>query len=184
VDTRPALDRTTIVDTALRLLDQTGLDDFSTRRLAAELNVRGPSLYWHFKSMAELRDHMAEALLARNLPPPAAEPAPDDWRDWMAQGARGIRRAAHSRRDGARLLLGWRPTAERRAQVFPANLARLEAAGFTPNDARVAFLALARYALGWAHAEQTGRGATARSEAEFESGLKAMLDGWGLRRRP
>jgi len=180
---RPPLDRAAIVETALRLLDEVGLDELSTRRLAAELQVKGPSLYWHFRNMAELRDHMAETLLAAELPAAQPDPRPEDWRAWMAAGARGIRRAAHSRRDGARLLTAWRPTAERRARVLPANRARLEAAGFRPDDARVAFLALARYALGWALAEQAGGGATDASSADFESGLGAMLDGLDLRRR-
>jgi TetR/AcrR family transcriptional regulator, tetracycline repressor protein len=182
-EARPTLDRPAIVEAALRLLDKAGLDELSTRRLAGELNVKGPSLYWHFRNMAELRDHMAEALLAAELPPPDSDPSPDDWRDWMAAGARGIRRAAHSRRDGARLLMGWRPTPERRMRVFPANRARLMGAGFMEEDARVAFFALARYALGWALAEQSTDGATPQSEADFESGLAAMLDGLALRRR-
>lgn len=182
-DSRPPLDRAVIVEAALRLLDEVGLDELSTRRLAAELGVKGPSLYWHFRNMAELRDHMAESLLGAQMPAPSPDPRPEDWREWMAAGARGIRRAAHSRRDGARLISGWRPTPERRAQVLPANRARLEASGFAPEDARVAFLALARYALGWALAEDAAGGPAEGSDADFESGLAAMLDGLSLRRR-
>jgi TetR/AcrR family tetracycline transcriptional repressor len=182
-DSRARLDRAAIVAVALRLLDEVGLDELSTRRLAAELQVKGPSLYWHFRNMAELRDHMAEAMLAAELPPPAADPAPGDWRDWMAAGARGIRRAAHARRDGARLLTAWRPTPERRARVLPANRARLVAAGFGDDDARIAFTALARFAMGWALAEQAADGVTPQSDSDFESGLAAMLDGLALRRR-
>lgn len=182
-ESRPPLDRATIVEAALRLLDDAGLDDLSTRRLATELGVKGPSLYWHFRNMAELRDHMAEALLSAELPSAEPDPRPEDWRDWMAAGARGIRRAAHSRRDGARLLIGWRPTPERRARIYPANRARLEASGFAAEDARVAFLAVGRYALGWAVTEQAADGPTSETDADFESGLAAMLDGLALRRR-
>ncbi|MBL8556056.1 MAG: TetR/AcrR family transcriptional regulator C-terminal domain-containing protein [Phenylobacterium sp.] len=180
---RPPLDKAVIVATALRLLDDVGLDELSTRRLAAELGVKGPSLYWHFKSMGELRDHMAEALLSAEIPPPDPDPRPGDWRDWMAEGARGIRRAAHSRRDGGRLLVGWRPTPERRARLYPANRARLEASGFGADDARLAFLAVGRYAMGWALTEQATDGRTPQSDADFESGLSAMLDGFALRLR-
>ena len=180
---RPPLDKGSIVEAALRLLDDVGLDELSTRRLAAYLGVKGPSLYWHFRNMGELRDHMAEALLAAELPPPDPDPKPEDWRAWMAAGARGIRRAAHSRRDGGRLLIGWRPTPERRARLYPANRARLEASGFSADDARLAFLALGRYALGWAVTEQATDGPTPDTDADFESGLAAMLDGLGMRRR-
>ncbi|HLY78819.1 MAG TPA: TetR family transcriptional regulator, partial [Caulobacteraceae bacterium] len=53
-DRRMALERRKIVETALGLLDDVGMDGLSTRRLAAELGVKGPSLYWHFKNMREL----------------------------------------------------------------------------------------------------------------------------------
>ena len=174
---RPALDRDAILRVALELMETTGLDGLSTRRLATELGVKGPSLYWHFRNMGELRDHMAEALLRQALP--AAQPA-GDWRDWLAEGARAIRRAGLSRRDAARLLAGARPTASGRAQRTRANLARLEAEGFAPDDAAAAFLCLARYALGTALAEQDGE--VQASDAVFEFGLRSMLDGIGARR--
>jgi len=182
-EARSPLDRTAIVQGALDLLDDVGLDEISTRRLAAHLGVKGPSLYWHFKSMGELRDHMAEALMNAEMPPPDPDPRPEDWREWMAAGARGIRRAAHARRDGARLIAGRRPTPERRATIFPANFARLQASGFGAADARLAFTALGRFAVGWALAEQIGVGRTPESDRDFESGLQALLDGFGLRRR-
>lgn len=176
---RPPLDRAAIVEAALRLLDQVGLDQLSTRRLAAELGVKGPSLYWHVKNMAELRDLMADQLLTDALPAPDAF---DDWRDWLAEGARGFRRAALSHRDGARILAGARPTEARRANRFAPNIARLRAAGFSETHARACFMVLARFAMGWALAEQAGRGQTAASTADFELGLSAMLDGLALRR--
>jgi TetR/AcrR family tetracycline transcriptional repressor len=177
---RPKLDRAVIVEAALRLLDETGLDGLSTRALAATLGVKGPSLYWHFKGMGELRDAMADAVLADALPAPGA---PGPWKAWLAEGARGYRRAALSRRDGARLLAGARPTEGRRRLRFPANIARLEAEGFGGEEARGAFMVLTRYSLGYALAEQAAGGATPRSEATFEFGLAALLDGLDVRRR-
>jgi TetR/AcrR family transcriptional regulator, tetracycline repressor protein len=176
---RPPLDRAAIVEMALKVLDDVGLDQFSTRRLAAELGVKGPSLYWHFKNMAELRDLMADKLLTDALP---ASDAPGDWRTWLAEGARGYRRAALSHRDGARILAGARPTEARRANRFAPNIARLKAEGFSERDAWGAFMVLARYAMGFALAEQAGRGPTENSEATFELGLRAMIDGLELRR--
>ncbi|THD81679.1 MAG: TetR family transcriptional regulator [Phenylobacterium sp.] len=169
---RQPLDRDAIVRAALDLLDRVGLDALSTRRLAEALGVSGPSLYWHFGSMGELRDQMAEVLIAGALPEPDAG---DDWRGWLADGARGIRRAALSRRDGARLLAGARPTEARRALRLGPSLARLLAAGLPAERARYAFLALARYALGVALSEQAS--GAARSDAAFEYGLRALLAG-------
>jgi hypothetical protein len=86
------LDKPLIVEAALRLLEEVGLDGLSTRALAAALGVKGPSLYWHFQNMGELRDMMADAILADALA--AADEGPADWRAWLAEGARTIRGAA------------------------------------------------------------------------------------------
>lgn len=177
-DDRPPLDRTAIVTAALKLLDEVGLDQLSTRRLATELGVKGPSLYWHFRNMAELRDLMADKLLTDTLPD--ADDF-DDWRTWLAEGARAYRRAALSHRDGARILASARPTDARRNVRFKGNIARLQQEGFAERDAFGTFMVLARYAMGYALAEQAGRGATETSENTFEMGLSAMLDGFALR---
>jgi TetR/AcrR family tetracycline transcriptional repressor len=176
---RLSLDRETIVSAALDLLDEAGLDALSTRRLARRLGVRGPSLYWHVRSMAELHDLMADQLLVQALP---STDAADDWRTWLADGARAYRRAALSRRDAARLLAMARPTEARRRDRFAPNIARLQASGFSPDDAWRAFVVLARYAMGFALAEQTGRGPSDNSAATFELGLDAMIDGLDRRR--
>jgi TetR/AcrR family tetracycline transcriptional repressor len=170
-----ALERRTIVDAALGLLDEVGMDKLSTRRLAAQLGVKGPSLYWHFKNMRELLDQMAETLLERALP--AAEAFPQDWQAWLAEGARGIRRAALSHRDGARLLAGSTPTARSASVTFPAMAGRLQAEGFRYREAQGALMGLARYAMGWALYEQLGPQRAANSDEAFEFGLQAMISG-------
>jgi TetR/AcrR family tetracycline transcriptional repressor len=174
---RAKLDRTAIVDAALALLEEVGLDGLSTRTLAAALGVKGPSLYWHIQNMSELRDLMADAVLRQEADP--VDPRPGaTWRDWMAEGARRVRRAALSHRDGARLIATARPT-PRRSQRFTDNIGRLEAAGFGASDARTAFIILSRYALGSALSEQAARGPIA--DETFEFGLAAMLDGLAAR---
>jgi AcrR family transcriptional regulator len=59
------LTRQRIVDAAAALVDAEGLDAVSTRRLAAILGVRGPSLYNHFATKDEILDAVAEAVVAR-----------------------------------------------------------------------------------------------------------------------
>ena len=56
------LSRQRIVDTAAALIDAEGLAAFSTRRLAAELGVRGPSLYNHFATKDEILDAVADSV--------------------------------------------------------------------------------------------------------------------------
>jgi AcrR family transcriptional regulator len=59
------LSRQLIVETAAELIDRDGLASFSTRRLAAELGVRGPSLYNHFKTKDQILDAVADTITAK-----------------------------------------------------------------------------------------------------------------------
>ena len=170
-----ALDRAEIVGKGLELLDQVGMDALSTRRLAAELGVKGPSLYWHFKNMRELLDLMAEALLETALPAPDAFPG--DGPAWLADGARGIRRAALSHRDGARLLAGATPTGKSQTLNVEAMRGRLQSEGFRYREAHFALMGLGRYAMGWALYEQLTPVRPANADEAFEFGLQAMLAG-------
>jgi TetR/AcrR family tetracycline transcriptional repressor len=170
---RARLDRDTIVTAALALLDAEGLEGVTTRALAAILGIKGPSLYWHLGGKGELIDLMADALLKDALPP---LDTPGDWRHWLAEGARGVWRAALSHRDGARLIAAARPSERRRAR-FSDNVARLQSAGFSAQAASTAFVALSRYALGSALGQQSSGFARDEEQRLFEEGLAAMLDG-------
>lgn len=61
----PLLSRARIVACALALVDAEGLDAVSTRRLAAELGVSGPSLYNHFRTKDEILDAVADTVCAQ-----------------------------------------------------------------------------------------------------------------------
>ncbi|SCD86552.1 transcriptional regulator, TetR family, partial [Streptomyces sp. SolWspMP-sol7th] len=61
----PRLDRAQVVDTALRLLNEVGLDRLSLRLIAGELEVKAPALYWHFRDKRELLDEMATEMYRR-----------------------------------------------------------------------------------------------------------------------
>lgn len=61
---KPLLSRERIVTAALALADAEGLPAVSTRRLAAELGVSGPSLYNHFATKDALLDAVADSVVA------------------------------------------------------------------------------------------------------------------------
>jgi AcrR family transcriptional regulator len=61
----PLLSRDRIVSAALALVDSEGLDALSTRRLAAELGVTGPSLYNHMGTKEDLLDDVVDTVLAQ-----------------------------------------------------------------------------------------------------------------------
>jgi TetR/AcrR family tetracycline transcriptional repressor len=98
------LQRGDVARAALRLLDDVGLDGLTMRRLAAELKIQNPSLYWHFASKQELLNCMAQVIVAdafADLRPPEAD---QDWATWLAEYARLLRRMSLAHRDGARVL--------------------------------------------------------------------------------
>jgi AcrR family transcriptional regulator len=61
---RRLLSREQIVDVALELIDTDGLDHFSTRKLAAALGVRGPSLYNYFATKDDILQAVANEVTA------------------------------------------------------------------------------------------------------------------------
>jgi TetR/AcrR family tetracycline transcriptional repressor len=180
---RGSLDRATIVATALRLLDEVGIDGLSTRRLATELGIKSASLYWHFKDKDELLNEMSgvmfeEALLLPNISGPAFV-----WDEWLADGARRIRRTALSRRDGAQVMARPRPRLPQPRIPFEDNVKMLMRSGLPDMECRLTMQALRRYAIGAALQEQSNKGAAAAvgivgtGEEGFEFGLQAFIEG-------
>lgn len=62
---KPLLSTDRIVETARALVDTEGLAGLSTRRLAAELGVSGPSLYNHFRTKDEILEAVADSVSAQ-----------------------------------------------------------------------------------------------------------------------
>src|ERR1044071_590780 len=113
---RAGLTRQTIIQTALRLLDQVGLEGLTVRRLAADLGVQSPALYWHLRSKQELLDAMADAItVAAGMGPPHHG---ESWQHWLARPARASRRSLLAHRDGARIVAN--------ARMSPATLGMLD----------------------------------------------------------
>ena len=199
---RPAgLDRATVAASALTLLDEVGLDGLTVRRLAAELGVQSPALYWHFRSKQELLDLMAQELQASL---PASPPGEDEpWPHWVARRARQRRHLLLSRRDGARLVAGTSPgpVVARQAE---AEIRTLVSVGFTPAQALRAITAIGHYVTGFVLEEQAAQhrpqppsptssqpsseeapllmaairdGGPAESSDAFEQGISMLIDG-------
>lgn len=170
-----------IVATALRLVDEHGLDGLTLRRLAAELGVQAPALYWHVHNKRELLDAMAEQLATALLPDSLREPGPGQpWWEWLADRSRRLRRAMLARRDGALIMAGNRPTPAALPGI-ERSLAALVRAGLTPVDALRTFHAVTAYTVGWVTEEQAEQRRAGHAPADqlAESGrvlMSAMTD--------
>jgi AcrR family transcriptional regulator len=66
----PNLDRDEILQTALRLVDQHGLEALSLRSLASELKVTPAAVHWHVRSKDELLKAVVNAVFTDFTPPP------------------------------------------------------------------------------------------------------------------
>jgi len=110
-----ALDRDRVVSTAVRLLDEVGLEGLSLRRLATELGVQAPALYWHVKNKEQLLELMVEAIVDEE-PLPAIPPG-QPWDTTLREHLRRLRRTLNRHRDGAMLFAATRPTDNQWPQV-------------------------------------------------------------------
>ena len=158
-----AIEREKILDAALALLNEVGLDQFSTRRLAERLGVQQPALYWHFASKSALLDALSHEILvrfhARRVPRPR-----ERWDAFTLANARSFRRALLSVRDGARVNAGTRPTDTDFAD-YERQLELYVAAGFTAREALSIAISITRYVVGYVLEEQDERD---RAETEPE----------------
>ncbi|MBW5481217.1 TetR/AcrR family transcriptional regulator C-terminal domain-containing protein [Streptomyces bambusae] len=93
-----------MIDAAMTLVDEAGLDELTTRRLAERLGLRVGAIYWHVKNKDELLAELADRIVGEAL----TEPLPDmGASDQLAVTAKALRRAMLDHRDGARLVAGY-----------------------------------------------------------------------------
>ncbi|MFE9386318.1 TetR/AcrR family transcriptional regulator C-terminal domain-containing protein [Streptomyces sp. NPDC007025] len=150
----PRLDRTQVAEAGLRLLNETGLEQLSLRRIATELNVKAPALYWHFASKQALLDEMATVMTRelRDLAAPASGTA--SWDEWFAESLRLLRRTLLRYRDGAKVFSGTRLTTTEHAEGQERYLRMMTEAGFSVNAAARAFFTAFSYTVGFVIEEQ------------------------------
>jgi TetR/AcrR family transcriptional regulator, tetracycline repressor protein len=143
-----------IVEVALDLLNRVGLDAFSTRRLAEELDVKGPSLYHHFRNKSDLLGQMAVVMISRCL---AELDTSVGWEDWVRTLARASRRMMHEYRDGARIMAASSPTEAMRTTLIPSLEEPLLRAGFSVHQANETIGIMSSFVIGWTMNEQNER---------------------------
>ena len=151
-----------IVDTAMRLLERDGLEGVSFRKLAGELGVSAPTLYWHIDSKRRLLDLMAERLMSETHRRASLSPQPDElWWEWLERRTAAMYDTLVSHRDAPRVVAGNRPTVGALPAIESA-LATLVDAGFEPAEAVEVIVMLGAFATGCA----------LEMQAESERGLE------------
>ncbi|MFF0436355.1 TetR/AcrR family transcriptional regulator C-terminal domain-containing protein [Streptomyces sp. NPDC004327] len=149
------LEPETVAETALRLLNERGLDGLTLRAIAQELNVQAPALYWHFKNKQALLDEMATVMYRRMVADPAARPDGElTWQERLLAANRGLRAGLLSYRDGAKVYSGARFTGTDFAADMEQQLGALVDAGFSLREAVRASTTAYMFTLGFVTEEQ------------------------------
>ncbi|MFE7660416.1 MULTISPECIES: TetR/AcrR family transcriptional regulator [Streptomyces] len=149
------IDQSRTAETALRLLDESGLESLTMRRLADAMGVQAGALYRYFATKQDLLTAMAERMLA-DIPASAANGpgAAGDWSERLTGLARAMRTALLARRDGARVFAGTHSDGAHTLGFADALTGVLREAGFSDEDAARALMAVISFTVGLTLEEQ------------------------------
>ena len=167
------LSRNVVVDTALRVADEEGLEALSLRRLARALDVTPMAIYRHVRNNPHLLDLMADRLLER-IDLAAVEPEAWTERLWRLLGSYQAVAAEHP---AAPLLLARPFSSPTALRISETLLEILHAAGFETAQAVRLFKLISGMLLGpaiphrafWAEAARRRPTDAARQEASIEA---------------
>lgn len=153
--------RQAILDAAVAIADEHGLDAVSMRTVAQRVNLTPMALYPHVGSKTELLDAMVGQLLARLAQPPvtgrAADQAVSSWEDRLGALGHAARRLAHEHSWAATLLFSRPAVAPDAVRVVDLIYQLLLDAGVPgPQVPRLERL-VSTFILGFAASETGGR---------------------------
>ena len=190
-----------ILSTALRVVDDEGLDALTMRHLAEEIGVATMSLYSHVTTKEELLQGVLN-LVTTEIPLP--EPGMTPW-DALRMINRGFRRTATRHPNLVPLIMRQPPSGPENLRLLDAALDALYRAGVDPDRTAQAYRIMASFVIGFVSLECGGyfrpvdltapldlssvpRVAQAGpylaawdADAEFETGMDALiafLSGW------
>ncbi|MFT3874373.1 MAG: TetR/AcrR family transcriptional regulator C-terminal domain-containing protein [Nocardioides sp.] len=149
------LSRSVIVDAALAVLDDDGIDGVTVRAVAQRLDVKAPALYWHVAGKQELLDEMGTEIQRRVIQELVARlDEKADWREGLTTYARVLREEYLAHRDGARTFSGTRLTDPEVLRAQEPWLQRWVDQGLSIQDATDAATLVTSFVVGFVIEEQ------------------------------
>jgi TetR/AcrR family transcriptional regulator, tetracycline repressor protein len=148
------LTKAAIVQAALDVLDELGMDGVTVRAVAKRLGVQAPALYWHVKNKQELLDEMGTEIWRRVSEELLALGPELAWRQRLLAYAAIVRRALLSHRDGAKAFSGTYLTDAGILGRQESMFAQMNDAGFTLEDTVRAYSLLYSFTVGFCIEEQ------------------------------
>lgn len=172
-----ALSQHDIVRTATALLREQGLEGVTFRKIARELGVTAPTLYWHVDSKRVLLDLVAEELVRQQRTGLLDEPAHGQpWWEWLEARSQALFDALVDTRDAPAVLAGNRPSAESLPGLEKV-LETLVTVGIPPADAQQSLFAIGAYVIGSATEWQAETARAADSPAGDAALALALREG-------
>lgn len=147
----PKIQREQVIQTALQLLNEVGLEGLTMRKLAQALHIQAPSLYWHFQNKQALIDAMADTLV-ENVACDLS--ATQTWEAQVQKIAAELRQALLQYRDGARVFAGTYVVTDNVLRTSEAMIAALMSAGANAELAATSSFSVTYYVLGLVMEEQ------------------------------
>jgi AcrR family transcriptional regulator len=147
---RRSLTREAVVDAAIEVLDDGGIDGMNMRAVAERLGTGPASLYAHVSGKDELLALIIDKL-AGDIALPVIGAAP--WQEQLKDAIRGMRRMLGEHRDLARASLGNIPTGPNALRLINAVLGVLRDAGLPDQVIAYAVDILPLYATATAYEE-------------------------------
>jgi TetR/AcrR family transcriptional regulator, tetracycline repressor protein len=148
------VNREIVVEAGLKLLNEVGLEQLTLRRLAKELKIQAPTLYWHFKSKEALIDAVATLMLAEGAPGLLPSKSANDWKTWINAFGIGLRQTLLKYRDGARVVAGSHLTDTVFMETTELIGSRLVEAGFSVRKAVVLLSTVYTFTISFVIEEQ------------------------------
>jgi AcrR family transcriptional regulator len=146
--TRPRLTRELVLETAIRLADEGGIESLTMRKLAGELGVEAMSLYNHVANKGDLVDAIVDVVLSEVALPPATQ----DWdtaiRAYAIYAYEAFRRHPWACHLSMTLSSSQSPRVAR-LRYMEWLLGRLRDAGFSPDLTYDAYHAIDSHILGF-----------------------------------
>ncbi len=148
---RQALSRARIASAALELIDATGIDGLSMRKLGAELGVEAMSLYHYVTSKSDLFDAVLDLLYTEIELPDVAD---DDWETAIRLGLLSFNKVLLRHESALELFATRRAPSEEAFRVLYWSHQRFLAVGLSIEDAHAALHFAVSFVMGHAANER------------------------------
>jgi AcrR family transcriptional regulator len=166
------LDRPLILRSAFAILNESGPDSLTLRRLAKELGVQAPAIYWHFKNKQDLLDEMGTYVMREAAEEDPAAKEALTWEEWAMEYGLGLRRTLLRYREGARMFSGTRLTDPGMYSNQDKSLRKLTGAGFSVREAVCGMGTVYCYTIGFVIEEQAVRPMPEEANPSYDLGKR------------